>query len=218
MPPWKPTSKVAKDPDSIKFKVFTPLMPKEVPIEAKLLASVTQLYMEDWDLSDREKFPLLDPNKYLKAVYYEEVGFTRLEPMKCVAGIEHARLMNMLYVPHFGRRTINSICVCQLLALVHDECLWMGEPIPIDDMLIRRITVFPYQGMNFADAFVGKSLEKKLADQMKSDFRLIKKSRVYAISSITNEAIQFATQILAGRIMRKCQADEVPTPMVSLVV
>lgn len=89
MPLWKPTSKVTRDLDSIKFKVFTPLLHEEVPSEGELLAQVPYLKMEDWDLGDHDKFPQLEPKKYLKAVYYEELGLTRLEPMKWVAGIEH---------------------------------------------------------------------------------------------------------------------------------
>lgn len=57
MPLQKPTSKVAKDPDSIKFKVFAPLLLEEVPIKGDLLARVPQLCMEYLDLSDREEFP-----------------------------------------------------------------------------------------------------------------------------------------------------------------
>jgi len=53
-------------------------------------------------------------------------------------------------------------------------------------------------------------------DQMKSDFRLVKKSRGYTISSISDGVVQFVAQILVGKIMPKCCADEVMTPVVSL--
>ena len=71
--------------------------------------------------------------------------------------------MNMLYVPHFGHININTICVHQILALVHDGCLWLGGKIPIDDMLIRRITMLPFQGMNLANEFVEKFQDKVVA-------------------------------------------------------
>jgi len=74
-------------------------------------------------------------------VYYEEVGVTKVEPMTWATGIQHARLLNMLYVPHFRRRNINTICVCQLLTLVHDRALWLGERITINVMLIIQINV-----------------------------------------------------------------------------
>jgi hypothetical protein len=114
---------------------------------------VPQLCMEDWDLADRAKFPHFEPSKYLKMVYYEEVGVTRVEPMTWATGIQCVGLLNMLTVPHFGCNNINTICVCQLLTLVHDGALWLGERIPIDTMLIRRITVLPCAGADPTKCF-----------------------------------------------------------------
>jgi len=50
---------------------------------------------------------------------------------------------------------------------------------------------------------------------MKAKFRLEKKKRGYAISSINNKAVRVATQILVGKVMRKCRMDEVPALMVA---
>jgi len=83
----KPTSKVTRDPDAIKFKVFTPPLPEDIPIEGDLLARVLQLHMEDLDLNGRSKHPQFEPNKYLKYVYYEEAGVIRVEPLPWVVGI-----------------------------------------------------------------------------------------------------------------------------------
>lgn len=124
----------------------------------------------------------------------------------------------MLYVPYFSHNIINTIFVHHFLALVHDGCLWLGGPIPIDNMLIHRIIALPYQGANLAYAFVGKSQEKNLTDQMKSDFRLVNKSQGYLISSISNEVVQFDAKILARKIMHKYRAHEVPAPVVSLAM
>lgn len=52
---------------------------------------------------------------------------------------------------------------------------------------------------------------------MKNDYGIIKKSRGYVISSINDEAVYFIVSNLAGKIMRKCRADKVPTLVVSLV-
>ena len=138
--------------------------------------------------------------------------------MKRVAGVEKAGLLNMLYVLHFSRTTINTVCVQQLLTLVHDGCLWLGGPILIDDMLIQRITTLPYRGVSPEDDFLGNSLEKMLVDQMKSDFQLIKRSRAYAISLMRDEVVWFATQILVGKIMRKCHEYELSALVISLAM
>lgn len=95
----------------------------------------------------------------------------------------------MLYIPHFWCNNINTICVHQLLELVHDGCLWLGVRILIDDMLIRRIIVLPYHGVNLANAFVEKSQEKKLAEMMKEEYGLISKSREFLISSINDSVV-----------------------------
>jgi len=113
--------------------------------------------MEDWDLGDHEIFPQLEPKKLLKSIYYEDARVTRLDPLRWVARIECIKFLNMLYVPHFKHNIINTICVHQLLSLVHDGCLWMGGPIPIDKILVHRIIVLPYQGTHPIDDFVGKS-------------------------------------------------------------
>ena len=87
------------------------------------------------------------------------------------------------------------------LALVHDGCLWLVETIPITDMLIHRITKFTYKGVEPAKEFGGKRKEKELADRMKIEFGLIKKSHRYSIHSIIYKVVHFITQILVGKIM-----------------
>lgn len=142
--------------------------------------------MEDWDLGNHTKFPHLETHKYMQKTYFDDMGVTILEPMKWVSSVEQSRLLNLLLVPHYHRNPINMVCVCQLLTLVHDECLWLGEPIPITDMLIQRITKLWYMGENPAKEFGGKSREKELADKMKNKFGLIKKSRGQSITSISD--------------------------------
>lgn len=51
---------------------------------------------------------------------------------------------------------------------------------------------------------------------MKKKFNLEKKKRGYAISSINKTAVRVATHILAGKVMWKYHADEVPVPGVAL--
>jgi len=103
--------------------------------------------------------------------------------------VEQARLLHMLRVSHFHRLIIDTICVHQFLVLVHGGCLWLGEPVPIKDILIHRITQFPYKGADLAKEFGGKSKDKELTDKMKTEFRLVRKSRGYSICSITDQAV-----------------------------
>jgi len=65
--------------------------------------------------------------------------------------------------------------------------------------------------------FGGKADEHALAEVMKKTFNLVKNSHDYAITSICDTAVKVAMQILAGKVMRKCRADEVPIPVIALV-
>jgi len=75
----------------------------------------------------------------------------------------------------------------------------------------------PYIGENTAMMFGGKGGEQALVEVMKEKFNLMKKLRGYAISSICNLAVKVATQILAGKVMRKCRVGEMPTLVISLI-
>ena len=81
----------------------------------------------------------------------------------------------------------------QLLYLVHDGFLWLEEPIPITDHLIHRITLLPCKGEDPTDISEGKRNDLAIAEAMKKKFKLEKKKRGYAISSINNIAVRVAT-------------------------
>ena len=51
---------------------------------------------------------------------------------------------------------------------------------------------------------------------MKTKYKLEKKKRGYAITSIKEKGVCVATQLLAEKFMRKCHVDELPAPMVML--
>lgn len=115
-------------------------------------------------------------DKYMRRVSYVESCVTTLETEEWVRGVEHSGLLNLLWVPHYHCIPINMICMCKLLTLVHDGCLWLGGPIPITNMLIHKIMHLPYKGANPAQEFGGKTGEKYLAEMMKRDYGLLKKS------------------------------------------
>lgn len=120
IPPRKPTTKVPKYPNNVKFMVSTLLLPENVLFQGPLLGQILNLKMEDFY---HVKFPQLAPSKYLKEVYYEDVSITCLELVNWVVGFGGTGFLNMLWVLHFSRTNITTICVCQLLMLVHNGCL-----------------------------------------------------------------------------------------------
>ena len=91
-----------------------------------------------------------------------------LEVKQWDAGLEKAGLLMMLDVPHFGRSTQVTMVVKQLLALVHDGHLWIGnQKIAINGELIHCITGLPKEGPNPSIEFLGKHEDVKLAQSMK---------------------------------------------------
>ena len=91
----------------------------------------------------------------------------------------------MLDVPHFGRSTQVTVVVKQLLALVHDGHLWIGDKrIPINGELIHRITGLPKEGLDPGIEFPSKHEDTKLAQSMKDHFDLTKGKRGYQTSTI----------------------------------
>ena len=65
---------------------------------------------------------------------------TTLEPRKWLRRVEKAKLLNLLWVPHFHRAPITIFVIKQLLFLVHDGYLWLEETIPIMIDLIHCVS------------------------------------------------------------------------------
>ena len=67
-----------------------------------------------------------------------------------------------------------------------------------------------------AMAFGRKIGETNLTEAMKDKFKLYKKPRGYAITSIFDLAVKVVMQILVGNVMRRCHVDEVSAPVIAL--
>jgi len=173
IPPSQGKVKVLKDPDERQFLLNTPLLLENITFEGLCLACIPHLKLEDWDLEDMERFPHLATDTFMKCVIYREFGVTALEPVKWIRGVNNARLLNLLWVSHYPHAPINLIFIKQLLCLVHGGCLWLGELIPITNMLIHRITLLPHSRLIPTKAFGGKMGECYLDEKMKDKFKLL---------------------------------------------
>ena len=63
---------------------------------------------------------------------------------------------------------------------------------------------------------MGKTQDKQLADTLKARFKLKKMGRGFEITSINDEAKNFATQLLASKIMMKGRHNQVTTHFIEL--
>lgn len=196
-----------KDINERKVPLQTPLLSDEIIFEGPRLGWVPLLKLEDWDLANHQKFPYLMTEQLMHHIIDTTIGMTTLEPWKWLRGVDKVGLLNLLWVSHYSLAPITVLVIKQFLCLVHDGCLWLEEPIPIIDKLIHKITWLPYIVENSAMTFGGKGGKHALAEAMKEKFKLVKKLRGYAISSISDPVVEVAMQILAGMVMRKCCAE-----------
>ena len=117
---------------------------------------------------------------------------------------------------HYHHTPVTIFIIKQLLCLVHDGCLWLEEPIPITIDLIHCISRLTYKGEDHVDISEGKRSDLAIAEAMKKKYKLEKKKRGYTISNINDKAVKVASQILAGKVMCKCRAEEVIASVVAL--
>jgi len=215
--PRKPNAKSLKNAKNVKYGKFTPLFPKDVPFEGETLRKILQLKFTNNDFNYQTKYLQFIPDRYLQQVHYPDCIVTRLEPQWWENGLEQSRLLKMLNATHFGRSFANTTCVRKLLVLIHDGHLWTRNKIPIDQVLIWRNIGLPYRGWNPVEEFVGKDKDHAVVENMKKTYGLVKGNRGYNINLISDQAVQFVAHIFAGKIMRKCCANEVPSSIVSFV-
>ena len=92
--------------------------------------------------------------------------------------------------------------VKQLLELVHDGYLWIGNwKIAINKELIHQITGLLKEGPDPSIEFMGKHEDAKLAQSMQECFGLMKRKRGYQTSTIQHQNIRFAAELLACKLM-----------------
>ena len=145
---------------------------------------------DDWDLTDREKFPQLETRNLMKQNI--EGVVTTLEPQKWLRKVEDAGILNLLWVPHFHCAPIAIFVIKQPLYLVHDGYLWLEESIPITANLIHQISQLPIKG-NDPTAIAGKSSDLALVEAMKAKSKLEKRKWWYAIACIKDQGVCVAT-------------------------
>lgn len=124
--------------------LHTPLTPREVPILGDPCGRLHEVKFNDHDLADHDAFSELAPALYFDTIH-EDDGIT-VVPQHWVCGLARSRLLNLLRMPHFGRYNITDHLAHQLLALIHNGCLWIRKRVPIDATLIHKIIGLPMQG------------------------------------------------------------------------
>lgn len=79
------------------------------------------------------------------------------------------------------------------MALIHDNCLWLGTHIPNKEALIHHITNFTYQAEDPTTAFGGKGQDKKVTKDFKKKNGVNKNTQGFVFSEINDLAVKFGT-------------------------
>ena len=88
------------------------------------------------------------------------------------AGVDKARLLGLIKMPHFGHLNKENACVKQILAYFHGRMLWLDTLIPTMVDLISDIMVFPKDGPDPSQYFRGKDNDKRLTARLNQRFKL----------------------------------------------
>ena len=117
-------------------------------------------------------------------------------------GLEHSRILPLLYIPHFCHNIPIKTCVKQLLVFFHGGFLCLGNPIPIDIELIAIITCLPFIGMD-PTPLLRMYQEVSISTQMKKKYDIVRENIVYMISSINYYTIHLVAKVFSSNLMQK---------------
>jgi hypothetical protein len=85
----------------------------------------------------------------------------------------------------------------------------------MDPMLINQITGLSMQGLDPQDFYLGKSMDRALAQKIKDTYGDVKKgTQGYKVASIQSGIVHLTCQLIAGNLVRKNR----PTQVTGFVV
>jgi hypothetical protein len=94
-----------------------------------------------------------------------------IEPQIWATGLHKVGILNLFYIPHFGRSQEINSCIKMLLSCVHRGYLWLDRPVSIDtDLIVYTLSVYRRKGRTPHCYFFDKKNEKTLSESMKEKF------------------------------------------------
>ena len=99
---------------------------------------------------------------------------------------------------------------------MHEGFLWLDRKADLNVHLIHRITGLSKRGIDPGKHFVGKELDRQIAERMKCLYNLQKGGRAFDVAIIEDDTVWFTVQLLARHLLRTCYPTEVPTTVVDL--
>jgi hypothetical protein len=102
-----------------------------------------------------------------------------------IKDLAQSTVLNVMNIPHFGRHQEVNSCVKLLPSCYHGGYLWLDRRITMDPMLIHQITGLSMKGPDPQQFYIGKDLDRSLAQHIKEAYEEVKKGkRGYTVTSI----------------------------------
>ena len=129
--PLKKTARKVRLPQNARYPMLSAPILKGVIKEGDMLGKIPRMKYSDHDLSDRNKFPDLAPEQYLRRVTNVDTAAYVLELQEWARGLKQAGFFNLLEIPHFGRSPQVNSCGRLLLSCVHGGYMWLDRRVPV---------------------------------------------------------------------------------------
>jgi hypothetical protein len=163
-PPTKDKIQIPRSPcKKPAAKIVLPHIPARVQIGPELLGHIGKLKYSNHDVVDEDKFLEIVKRVFLQITGINPVGEMIDQPLQWATRLEKKGILGLLDLPHFGRGHHATVCVKQLLAIMHGGDIWLDKLISIDVELITSITGLPSRGMDPTHFLDEKTREKALA-------------------------------------------------------
>ena len=94
--------------------------------------------------------------------------------------------------------------------------MWLDPHVSIDTQLIVWNTGLPKVGVDPTTLFTNKAGEKALSKTMKDKFYTFRGERWLYVENISDDVVQFLTQVLACKLLRKYHKDEVSATVIAV--
>jgi hypothetical protein len=118
--------------------------------------------------------------------------------------LAQSTILNVMKITHFGRHQEVNACIKVLLSCFHGGYLWLEKCVTFDPVLIHGITRLSMQRPDPQDFYPGKDVDHILAQTIKETYDDVEKGmQGYKVSSIQNDAVHLACQLIVGKLVRK---------------
>jgi hypothetical protein len=196
------------------YTLVTAYLPKGIRTGKIQPDKITTLKINEFNLRDHKNFIMLSPHRYLTRKKGKK---SRIIPQPWTMDLAQSTILNVMKIPDFGRHQEVNVCINLLLSIFHGGYFWLDRCITIDLVLIHQITGMSMQGPDPQEFYRGKAAYCALVQKIKDTYDDVEKGKQgYKLSSIQNDTVCLACQLIVGKLVRKNRLTQVTGFVVDL--